>query len=427
MSLVWWLVTSVMIAASCGRRPLHPTSLTLVGLGPDVGEQLKHDALDAFTRETGIAVDLVPAWGSSAEQLHQISRLLQIRSGAPDIYLIDVVWPGTLGSGLLNLTPYLEGEATPHIPALLQNNTVRSRLVGLPFYVNVGMLYYRTDLLKKYGYEKPPVNWDQLETMSARVQRGERAAGNPDFWGYVWQGAAYEGLTCDALEWQESFGGGNIIEADGTITVNNLRSVQAFRKAANWVGTISPKGVLAYTESDSLAVFRAGNAAFLRHWSGALSASRAGDSPIRGRFDATLLPAGPHGRAQAMGGFQLAVAGNSVHPDESAKLVLYLTGAQVQLRRAISSGYLPTIPALYQNAELLRVLPIAAGLRNAGEDSWVVRPSTVTGDKYSSVSKAYYQAVHNILSLQTGPAEGLSELERTLVELTGFRTGPPPN
>jgi trehalose/maltose transport system substrate-binding protein len=422
-----WLLTSLLIAAACGGRPPDTATLTLVGLGLDAGEQLKRDALDEFTRTTGVHVDLIPAWGSSAEQLSQISKLLNQRSSPPDIYVIDVVWPGTLRSDLLDLAPYTNADARAHLPALLQNDTVLGRLVALPFYVNVGMLYYRTDLLKKYGYQKPPVTWDELETMSARVQQGERAAGNPDFWGYVWQGAAYEGLTCDALEWQRSFGGGSIIENDGTISVNNPGAIQALRKAAGWVGTISPKGVLSYTESDSLAVFRAGNAAFLRHWSGALSARRAGDMPIRGRFDATLLPAGPHGRAQAMGGFQLAVSRYSAHPREAVQLVLYLTGAEVQLRRALSAGYLPTIPRLYENLELRRALPIGTDLRNAGEDAWVVRPSTVAGNKYSVVSDAYYQAVHNILSLRTAPAEGLSRLEKTLVQVTGFRTGPPPN
>jgi trehalose/maltose transport system substrate-binding protein len=372
-------------------------------------------------------VDLVPAWGTSAEQLSQTARLVSQRSSPPDVYLIDVVWPGTLGSDLLDLTRYADGDRQAHLPALLQNDTVRGRLVALPFYVNVGMLYYRTDLLKKYGYEKPPLTWDELEAMSARIQQGERAEGTRDFWGYVWQGGAYEGLTCDALEWQRSFGGGSIIEADGTISVNNPGAVQAMRKAMSWVGTISPKGVLSYTESDSLAVFRAGNAAFLRHWSGALSAVRAGDMPIRGRFDATLLPAGPHGRAQAMGGFQLAVSRGSAHLRESAQLVLYLTGAQVQLRRAIRAGYLPTIPQLYENPELRLALPIVADLRNAGEESWVVRPSTVAGNKYAAVSKAYYQAVHDILSMRTGPSEGLAGLEKTLVQATGFRTGSPPN
>jgi trehalose/maltose transport system substrate-binding protein len=374
-------------------------------------------------------VDLVPAWGSSAEQLAETTKLLRFRSNPADIFLIDVVWPGTLGSDLLDLAPYAngDGDARAHLPALLRNDTVAGRLVSLPFYVNVGMLYYRTDLLNKYGYRKPPETWDELESMSARIQQGERAAGNRNFWGYVWQGAAYEGLTCDALEWQESFGGGRIIEVDGVIAVNNPAAARALAKAQGWVGTISPKSVLSYTESDSMAVFRAGNAAFLRHSSGALSASRSAGTAISGRFGVALLPAGPHGRAQAMGGFHLGVSRHSRHPRESAQLVLTLTSRQVQLRRAISSGYLPTIPTLYHNAELLQVLPSAAELRNAGESPWVVRPSTVAGSRYSAVSKSYYEAVHDILRSRADPAERLAHLERTLVGLTGFRTGPPAN
>jgi trehalose/maltose transport system substrate-binding protein len=287
------------------------------------------------------------------------------------------------------------------------------------------MLYYRTDLLKKYGYRRPPATWDQLETMAARIQQGERAAGHADFWGYVWQGGAYEGLTCDALEWQQAFGGGRVIETNGDISVNNVKAVEALRMARKWVGTISPKGVLSYTESDSLAVFRAGNAAFLRHWSGALSAGRLGDAPIRDRFGVTVLPAGPNGHAQTLGGFHLAIGRHSAYPRESAQLVLYLTGSRVQLQRAVSGGYLPTIPQLYQRPEVLRVLPIAAALQNTRGPAWVVRPSTVSGSKYAAVSKAYYQTVHEILDSSADPAEALVQLERTLVNLTGFRTGAP--
>jgi trehalose/maltose transport system substrate-binding protein len=48
--------------------------------------------------------------------------------------------------------------------------------------------------------------------MARRIQSGERAKGKKDFWGYVWQGADGEALTCDALEWQAGEGGGRIIE-----------------------------------------------------------------------------------------------------------------------------------------------------------------------------------------------------------------------
>ena len=416
----------LLIAAACSRRPAAQTTLTVVGFGLEAGERLRRDALDDFTARTGIRVDLIPGWGSSAEQLSEASRLLSRRSNPPDIFVLDVVWPGTLGSDLLDLRPYEGGDARSHLPALLNNDTVDGRLVAVPFYVNVGVLYYRTDLLKKYGYDKPPLTWDELESMAARIQQGEREHGNSDFWGYVWQGASYEGLTCDALEWQAAFGGGRIIEPDQTVSVNNSGAAEAFGRAKSWIGRISPRSVLSYTESDSLAVFRAGNAAFLRHWSGSLSPSRFGEPPIQGRFDVTLLPAGPRGRAHAMGGFHLAVSRNSAHPREAAKLVLHLSGSELQLRRALNAGYLPTIPALYNHPQLLRALPIAAKLRNAGEDSWVVRPSTVAGKNYSAVSASYYQVVHDILSLRVSVARGLSDLEKELVQLTGFRPGPPP-
>src|SRR5215472_13712904 len=104
--LLWCLLASAAIAPGCGARPDHFPALTLVGLGLDAGEQLKHDALDDFTRTARIRVDLIPAWGTSEEQLTQISRLLNQLSNPPDVYVIDVIWPGTLGSHLLDLAPY---------------------------------------------------------------------------------------------------------------------------------------------------------------------------------------------------------------------------------------------------------------------------------------------------------------------------------
>src|SRR5437899_8997591 len=137
------------------------------------------------------------------------------------------------------------------------------------------------------------------------------------------------------------------------------------------------------------------------------------------------LPAGLSGRAQTLGGFHLAVSRYSKHPREAAQLVLYLTGSEVQLRRALSGGYLPTHPALYQNPELLRLLPIVKELQEAGASAWVARPSTVTGSKYGEVSKAYYTTAGEILSRQAGADAALAALEKRLVELTGFRTGSP--
>jgi trehalose/maltose transport system substrate-binding protein len=389
----------------------------MAGLSYAAANQLPTEGLNEFTRKTGISVNTLPAWGNSTDQLTVTRRILTQHFRTPDVYVIDVIWPGTLGPNLLDLAPFLDKAAGGHLPELLKNDTVHGRLVGLPFYLNIGMLYYRTDLLKKYGYGHPPKTWSELEKMAARIQRGERKAGHADFWGYVWQGGAYEGLTCNALEWQVSFGGGRMVEPDGAITVNNPRTAAALRMATGWVGSISPPSVLSYTESDSLNVFRSGNAAFMRYWSSGYSPANRADSRVRGRFGVTLLPAGPHGRAQTMGGFQLAVSRYSAHPREAAELVNYLTGIHVQKRRAIQNGYLPTRPRLYDDPELLQALPQAQSLRNAGLETWVARPSAVTGNAYVNVSKAYYEAVHSVLSGQRQPEEALESVNKQLVEL----------
>lgn len=408
---VFIVLTQALIARA------KPVVLTVAGLGPEAARQLSHEGLQEFTHETGIQVEFVPAWGNSTDQLALTLRTLNSHFPTPDIYMIDVLWPATLGRHLLDLDPYIDAGAHEQSAELLKNDTVNGRLVALPFYLNIGTLYYRADLLKKYGYKHPPNTWEEMQQMAARIQKGERAAGNPNFWGYVFQGAAYEGLTCNALEWQMSFGGGHIIEPDGTVSVNNARTAQALYKVRAWVGAISPPSVLSYTESDSLNAFRLGNAAFLRYWSSGYN-SLANSSALRGRVQMSVLPAGPRGRAQAMGGFQLAVSAYSKHPREAAQLVVYLTGAHVQKCRALEEGYLPTLPRLYDDSELLKNVSAVRVLKTVGLTGWVARPSTTAGSHYAEVSRIYYQGVHSILSGQRRVEDVLAEVERQLLAVS---------
>ena len=134
-----------------------------------------------------------------------------------------------------------------------------------PWFADASLLFYRKDLLEKYG-EQAPQTWAQLTATAQKIQDAERKAGNDKFWGYVWQGRAYEGLTCNALEWVASYNGGSIVEPDGKISINNPQAVKALAQAKPWVNTITPPGVLNYTEEESRGVFQAGNALFMRNW-----------------------------------------------------------------------------------------------------------------------------------------------------------------
>jgi trehalose/maltose transport system substrate-binding protein len=287
--------------------------------------------------------------------------------------------------------------------------------------LNTGVLYYRIDLLKKYGYKAPPETWEELSRMALRIQQGERQQGKADFWGYIWQGGAYEGLTCNALEWQVSYGGGHIIERNGASTIDNPHAVRAMRTAASWVGSISPESILSYTESDTMNAFNSGRAAFMRHWSSAFRGATEGTRA--GPVGVAPLPSGPGGRANTLGGFHLAVSRYSAHPQQAAELVLYLTGTEVEKRRALARGYIPTYPQLYTLPNLVHALPQSRVLQSIDASSWVVRPSTVTADKYADVSKAYYQSVHQILTHEIPADVALTTLAQRLAKLTGLREG----
>src|ERR1700757_1494459 len=323
------LVLFVLQACHKASQPAPATTIILIDQARSSRDYQRRldEELAEFTRQTGIRVEFLPAPETAEQQLAIWQKLLEGGPKAPDLYSVDVIWPPILAENLLDLKPYIpEQEIQAHFPELIANYTVNGRLVALPANLSEGMLFYRVDRLPKYGYRAPPKTWQELEVMARRIQAGERAKGNKDFWGFVWEGAPYEGLTCNALEWQGSEGGGALLDENGVPTVNNLHTIHAWERAARWVGSISPPGVIAYKEWDSFNVWQAGNAAFMRTWTNAYTAARAQDSPTRDRFDISPLPRGRSGIAATLGGNGYGVSRHSRHPREAAMLVRFLCG-----------------------------------------------------------------------------------------------------
>jgi trehalose/maltose transport system substrate-binding protein len=382
------------------------------------------EALARFTEETGTVVRRLPAPESANDQLTFVRKLLNTRGSTPDVYVIDVMWPGILAEHLIDLTPRLAGEAAQQFPAMVARNTVDGRLLAIPYHASVGLLYYRADLLARYGFTGPPSTWDELEKIASVVQAGERARGQQDFWGYVWQGAAYEGLLCNALEWQMSEGGGRIIEADGSISVDNAAVVRAWERAARWVGSISPPGIVAYMEMDAHSLWESGNACFMRGWPSSYARSAADSSRVKGRFDVARLPAGAAGSASTTGENALAVSRYSRHPEEAIALVRYLSRRDIQLWRARKTTLPPTSPDAYQDPELLKS-PFYSRLKEVLLKDTVERPATVTRAKYAQVSEAYTNALHEVLTRRKDAARAAADLARELAQITGLPIGRP--
>jgi trehalose/maltose transport system substrate-binding protein len=421
------IVLLSLLLEGCTRPTVYePVTLTLLEEWTNkTFSEARQLELQQFTRETGIRVSLLPSPESARQKLILWKELLGTGASGPDVYGIDVIWPRILNEYFIDLKPYFANEISLQFPGIAASYTVDNRLVAMPYRADVGLLFYRTDLLRRYGYREPPRTWDELEIMAARIQAGERAEGKKQFWGFVWQGAADEGLTCDALEWQAAEGGGRIIEEDQTISVNNPQAIRAWQRAAHWVGSISPPSVVGYREWDSLNVWVAGEAAFMRNWPSGYVDSQAAGSQIRNKFDIALLPAGKASRVGTLGGWGLAVSRFSAHPREALELVRYLTRRDVQVKRSHVSSQPPTLPELYGLPEVLEPNPRFVLLSQAFRTGMVARPSNVAGKKYQDVTDAYILAVHSVLTGEKRAPEAAAALENELVRTTGFKKGPP--
>jgi trehalose/maltose transport system substrate-binding protein len=385
------------------------------GLGQEL--ELCKSAAEAWAKKSGHQVEVVSTPNDGSERLALYQQVLSAGSDKIDVFQIDVVWPGLLANHLADLKPYTKGVEKDHFESLIANNTVKDKLVAMPWFTNAGLLFYRKDLLDKHG-QKVPVTWDELAAAATKVQAAERAAGNERMWGYVWQGRAYEGLTCDALEWVSSFGGGTVVDTSGKVTIDNAAAAKALETAAGWVGTISPKAVLNYGEEEARGVFQAGNAVFMRNWPYAWSLGQGADSPVKGRIGVTVLPkGGADGRhAAALGGELLAVSKYSKNAALAAELVMYMTSREVQKERALKASYNPTIGALYKDTEILAANPFMGSLYTTFTSA-VGRPATVTGARYNQVSNEFWNAAHDVLSGRAKAPEALKRLDGNLNRL----------
>ncbi|WP_309891846.1 ABC transporter substrate-binding protein [Archangium sp.] len=421
------VLKGLAIATLLTSPALVHAETVVIACGPkgDEFEQCEKGA-KAWARKTGHEVRLVSGPRNTTEQLTLFQEQLKqqrLNADSPkiDVYRIDVTWPGLLAEHFIDLKPYVSEEVLQqHFPAIVRNNTVGGKLVAMPWFIDAGLLYYRKDLLEKHG-QKPPTTWQELATVAKTVQEAEHKLGNKELWGFVFQAKEDEMLTCNALEWIGSFGGGTIVDEDGKVTINEPEAVEALKMAASWIETISPKAVLNYEEEDALRDFRSGKAVFMRNWTKEWVNANAKGSKVKGKVTSkgevavmALPKGGQDGQSiGTLGGWQLAVSRYSKHPEIAADLVKYLTSPEEQERRAIKATFSPTVMALYQDPEVLKANPFYKSLLETFTTA-VARPSHVTGPHYISVSTEFFNTVHAVLSKSGKPEDKLKDLQKTL-------------
>ena len=369
-------------------------SITFVGDAAVGNSHVRDQNLVAqFSKQTGIKVKLVPHPSNGTDAYQQLARNFSSHSSSIDVMMLDVIWPGAFAPYLVNLKPALGKQAKLHAAGIVANDTVNGKLVAMPWFGDFGILYYRKDLLKKYNISGPPATWAELGADAKKIQDGERSS-NPNFYGFVYQGNAYEGLTCDSLEWLASSGGGQFIDG-GKVTINNPKAAAILNLQKSWVGNIVPQAVTTYQEEDARNAFDSGNAAFMRNWPYAYSASKG--TPVDGKFGVAVLPhSGKNPSVGTVGGWQLGVSKYSKHVGAATEFVRWMTSPAVERYDAIFNSNVPTIPAVATIPAVVKTNPYL--IPSIAKVTRVTRPARYLGTHYAQGSQAIYQGINQILN-----------------------------
>ncbi|MBB3932165.1 trehalose/maltose transport system substrate-binding protein [Kaistia hirudinis] len=413
-ALLGFAASFVMLAGA------DAANLQIVSGDTGNGLAVLREKLDLFEKATGNKVTIVPMPSSTTDQFGQYKLWLAAGNSDIDVYQTDVIWAPQLAEQLVDLTDATKDVIGQHFPSIVESQTVNGKLVAMPLFTDAPALYYRKDLLEKYG-KTPPKTWEELAATAKEIQDKEREAGSKDIWGFVFQGNAYEGLTCNALEWVKSNGGGQIVEADGTISINNPKAAAALEAVKGWVNNISPPGVLAYQEEEARGVWQTGNAVFMRNWPYAYGLGNGADSAVKDKFDVVPLPAGSaegDKSAATLGGWNLAVSKYSKNQKEAIEMVKFLASKDMQKLQAMKASNLPTIIDLYDDADIAKTVPIIPRWKEVFLNA-VPRPSAPTKVKYNEVSSNFWTAVHNTISGNGSAADNLELLEAQLTKLKG--------
>lgn len=322
--------------------------------------------IEAFERQNpGVKVieEVLP---TSTDQQHQFYvTALEGKSAAFDVFALDVIWIQEFARAgwLLDLTPELgDTGLAGFLPGPVKAATYKNQIYAVPWFANAGILYFRKDLLSKYGFA-PPRTFTELSHQARAILEGEQ---DPDLKGFVWQGKQYEGLICVALEFIHGNGGAVL---DGRHSaLRDKQAVEALQLMHDLIAVnkVSPPLVISADEEATRHLFGAGRAIFMRNWPYALALYKQEGSKVQGRVGIAPLPSFEgYPSAPTLGGWLLGVNRFSTRPDLAWKLVEFLTSQAAQKVLAVKLGFPPARDALYRDVELKGANPFIPPLYEA--------------------------------------------------------------
>jgi multiple sugar transport system substrate-binding protein len=349
----------------------------------------------------------------TGQRLDKLRAQFQAGGEELDVILGDVIWTAELAANgwISDLSDrFPESQQQAFLPGSVEAITFDGKPYGMPWFTDTGLLYYRKDLLKGSGYNRPPKTWDELKRMTRKVRRESDIK-----FGFLFQGAEYEGGVCDGCEFIWGHGGNILDPKDPTkVIVDSPQAIAGLATERSMITDgISPKTVTVYKEDESAGPFLNGDAVFLRNWPYVYALIGTSDYPKLKpeQVGVSELPSsdGKPGNG-TVGDQPLYISASSKYPDAAWKFIEFLAAPEQQRLRALEGAYLPTISDLYDDPEIQDTVPVVALAKEALQHT---RPRPVS-PYYSDMSLEMQEQFNASLKGDTTPEEAASTLKSEL-------------
>ncbi len=335
---------------------------------------------------------------------------LSARESGIDLYSLDVIWTAEFArAGWIVPLPDSFIDPALFLDGPIESVTYDGRLHAVPWFTDAGVLYYRRDLLDEAGLGVPET-WDEFREVCRTVALPKGMDG------FVWQGARYEGLVCDFLEFL--WGTGGSLDEE-TVTLHADEAERGIVTALELMlgffeEGLTPEGVLTYKEEDSRRLFTEGQSLFLRNWPYVWSMAEGEESKIKGAAGIAPLPHADGATGYStIGGWNVALSSYSRHPDEALEFLLFITGAKSLKERAIKGGYLPTLRSTYSDPDVVDANPHFTSFFEVFQNTRN-RPRSA---HYPRMSDIIQENVHAVLTRERSPEDAAESMVEKLATI----------
>lgn len=340
---------------------------------------------------------------STNERKQLLTRALRSKSTRLDVFAVDVVWVPRFVRWAEPLAKYFtRTEQENFLPQVLASCVFNESLVGVPLYVDIGVMYYRQDLLRALpDYQALAQQLNRSMTWEDFIQLGRRLrSANRAF--YLFPADSYEGLICSFIENVYSHDS-PLLQSD-SLRVNTPQARRALQLLVDLVAKyqLTPATVAGFKENDVYRYALNHDAVFFRGWPGNLSDYR---SQYPDKIRQVAIAALPHFAgakpAAVFGGWNLMIAKDSDKKAAAVQFLKFASSKEMQQLIYEEMGFLPAIKTAYTDTAFFNRHAELKYLRQLLE-SGVHRPALVEYTKISDVLSFYInQAIRGQMPVET--------------------------